>query len=89
MNETLEFFTPLLIILFATIIAFTDITNVWPRRYRTLYAFIGGNITGVALLVLLVVYHLRLPLYFHKENEPHTQLVCATILQPGYIPRLN
>eukprot|EP00961_Rhodomonas_salina_P018606 250432-Rhodomonas_salina.1 len=87
MNETLEFFAPLLIILFATIISFTDITNVC--RYRVLYAFIAGNVTGVALLVLLVVYHLRLPLYFHEDNEQHTQLVCATILQPGYTPRLN
>eukprot|EP00961_Rhodomonas_salina_P028596 385863-Rhodomonas_salina.1 len=87
MNETLEFFTPLLIILFVSIITFTDITNV--RRYRTSCVFIGGNITGVTLLVLLVVYHVRLPLYFHKENEQHTQLVCATILQPGYIPCLE
>eukprot|EP00961_Rhodomonas_salina_P270743 3658505-Rhodomonas_salina.1 len=63
MNETLEFFTPLLIILSATIFALTDITDV--GRHRTLYSFIGGNITGVALLVSFVVYHLRLPLYFH------------------------
>eukprot|EP00961_Rhodomonas_salina_P254832 3444144-Rhodomonas_salina.2 len=86
MNETLEFFTPLLIILFATIISFMDITNVW--RYKVLYAFITGNITGVALFVLLVVYHLRLPLYFHEDNDLHTQLVCATILQPGYTSSL-
>eukprot|EP00961_Rhodomonas_salina_P127924 1724323-Rhodomonas_salina.3 len=57
-------------------------------RYSDLCAFIAGNITGAALLVLLVVYHLRLPLYFHNK-EQHTQLVCATILEPGYTLRLK